>query len=68
MKYSTIKNCGEFLKPRIRHLYAPWKESELERERDDKWKAGEEGIDSKCCSEQVPQEHIKWTVLSCVGV
>lgn len=32
MKYSTIKNCGEFLISRIRHLYTPWKERELEGE------------------------------------
>lgn len=71
MKYSAIKICREFFIHRIKHLYVPWKESEMKREterederkRDDKWKVVEEGMDSECYSEQVPQEHIKWTVL-----
>lgn len=54
MKYSTIKLCGEFLIRRIKHLYAPRKESEMnkerepERKRDAKWKAVEGGMDSEC--------------------
>lgn len=34
MKYSTIKLCGEFLIRRIKHLYAPRKESEMDKERE----------------------------------
>lgn len=34
MKYSTIKLCGEFLIRRIKHLYAPRKESEMNKERE----------------------------------
>lgn len=32
MKYSAIKICREFFIHRIKHLYVPWKESEMKRE------------------------------------
>lgn len=73
MKYSTVKGCRQFLIHRIRHLH-PEKRAKKnrvagrERGRDDDWKVEGEGMNRVCCSELVPQEHIKWTVLLCVGV